>query len=221
VNADYMSDEGMSAFDRAYLLALDDNNQGVVRNTDEYLRLVPADEQVELAMLIATLTLRIPASPSAAEFAEGYARAMIAIEAVETSAGLTGILPGALERMERARAIEPEHVVAALANEFNIASAEGHAALRRHYHRIRSGQLLGSRIAHRLLAALARIFGAEPEDFIAAVRPFGAAPQLNATAAMPRPAGEASRAATPVATPDVPHPDENLVKTLFCGGPNA
>lgn len=223
MSADRMRDEGVSAFDRAYLLALDDHNQGVVKEIGEYLRLVSADEQAELAALIAaTLTPRTPMGSSANEFGEGYQRAMAAIVAVEASAGLTGVLPGALESMGRARGIEPEHVIAALAEEFDIASDEGRAALRRHYHRIRSGQLLGSRIAHRMLAALARIFGAEPEDFIAAARPVGIRPRLSAAPAMPRAAGQTRRAVAPAAeAPDLAHPDEEIVKTLFCGGPDA
>jgi hypothetical protein len=224
MSADRKRDESLAAFDRAYLLALDDHNQGVVKDIGEYMRLVPTDEHAELAALIAaTLTPRTPASASnAGEFAEGYARAMSTIGAVEASAGPTGVLPGALESMSRARGIEPEQVVVALAAQFEIMSEEGLAALRRYYHRIRSGQLLGSRIAHRLLAALAKIFDAEPEDFIAAVRPVGAGPQLSVAPVMPRPAGGARRAAAPVAArSDLPHPDEELVKRLFSGGPDA
>ncbi len=223
MSADHNRDEIMTAFDRAYLLALDDYNQGAAKEIGEYLRLVSADEQAELAtMIAATLTPRTPSGASAGEFAEGYERAMSAIGAVEASAGPTGVLPGALESMSRARGIEPDHVVTALAAEFDIASNEGIAALRRYYHRIRNGELLGSRIARRLLAALAKIFDAEPEDFIAAVRPVGAGPRLSAAPPMPRPAGNTRRAAAPVAAPsDLPHPDEELVKRLFCGGPDA
>lgn len=223
MSADPIRDEGMAAFDRAYLLALDDQNHGIVKDIGAYLRLVSADEQAELTMLIAaTLTPRTPAGASAGDFAEGYERAMATIETVEVSAGLTGVLPGALESMGRARGIEFDHVVVALADEFHIASDEGRAALCRYYHRVRSGQLLGSRIAHRLLAALAMIFGAEPEDFIAAVRPIGTGQRLSAAPAMPRPAGDARRAAAPAAAqPDLSNPEEELVKKLFCGGPDA
>lgn len=218
-----MRDEGTTAFDRAYLLALDDHNQGVANEIDEYLRLVPAEEQAELASLIAsTLTLRTPTGASAADFSEGYQHAMAAIASVEASAGPTGILPGALENMSRARGIEPDAVVAALAVEFAISSDEGRSALRRYYHRVRTGQLLGSRITHRLLAALARIFEAEPEDFIAAARPVGAAPRLSVAPAMPRPSGEVRRTRAPaIVQPANAHPDEELVKQLFCGGLDA
>jgi hypothetical protein len=90
------------AFDRAYLLALDDHNRGVAKEIDEYLRFVRAEERAELASLIAsTLTRRTPTGASAADFAAGYEHAMAAIVMVEGSAGLTGILPGALENMSR------------------------------------------------------------------------------------------------------------------------
>jgi hypothetical protein len=223
MSADHMRDQSLAAFDRAYLLALDDHNQGAVKDIGEYLRLVPADEQAELATLIAaTLTPRSPAGASADALAEGYERAMSVIGAIEASAGPTGVLPGALESMSRARGIEPDHIVAELAAEFDITSDDGLATLRRYYHRMRSGQLLGSRIAHRLLAALARIFDAEPEDFIAAVRPIGTAPLLSAAPAMPRPAGDTrSTAIRAEAEPQVSHPDDEFVKRLFCGGPDA
>lgn len=223
MSADHMRDQSLASFDRAYLLALDDHNRGAVKGIGEYLRLVSADEQAELAALIvATLTPRRPAGASADALAEGYERAMSVIGAVDTSAGPTGVLPGALESMSRARGIEPDHIVAALAAEFDITSDDGLVTLRRYYHRMRSGQLLGSRIAHRLLAALARIFGAEPEDFIAAVRPIGRAPLLSAAPAMPRPAGDTrSTAIRAEAEAQVSHPDDEFVKRLFCGGPNA
>jgi hypothetical protein len=216
--------EGTSAFDRAYFLALDDHNRGIPKGVDEYLRLVSTDLRGELASLIAaTLTPRTPTGASAAEFAEGYARALAAVETVESSAGPTGILPGALESMSRARGVEPEQVVATLANEFGIDSEEGKRALRRYYHRLRSGQLIGSRITHRLLTMLARFFDAEPEDFIAAVRPAGPGSRLIAAPAMPRRAGASRRDASPraQAVDPAPHPDEELVMRLFCGGPDA
>ena len=145
---------------------------------------------------------------------------MAAIAKAETSAGPTGVLPGALENMSRARGIEPDAVVGALATEFDVTSDGGRSALRRYYHRVRTGQLLGSRITHRLLAALARIFDAEPEDFIAAVRPVGAAPRLSVAPAMPRPSGESPRTPTRAAAePANAHPDEELVKRLFCRRP--
>ena len=222
-HADDMRDEGTSAFDRAYLLALDDHNQGVAKEVDEYLQLVPADEQAELASLIAaTLTPRTPTGAAAADFAKGYQHAMAAIAALDASAGPTGILPGAIDNMSRARGIEPDAVVAALAAEFDIASDGGRSALRRYYHRLRTGQLLGSRISRRLLAALAHIFDAEPADFIAAARPVGVAPRLSAAPAMPRPSGDSHRAPVRAALERAgAHPDEDLVKRLFCGGPDA
>src|SRR5580704_5512864 len=108
MSADHMRDQSLAAFDRAYLLALDDHNRGAVKGIGEYLRLVSADEQAELAALIAaTLTPRRPAGASADAFVEGYERAMSVIGAVEASAGPTGVLPGALESMSRTRGIEP------------------------------------------------------------------------------------------------------------------
>lgn len=220
---DNARDRSVTSFDRAYLLALDDHNHGEAKDIGEYLRLVPTDEQAELASLIAaTLNPRVPMSVSTAELADGYERAMAAIDAIDATAGPTGVLPGAIESMSRARGIEPDHVVAVLANEFGIASDEGKRALRRHYHRLRSGQLLGSRITHRVLTALAQIFAADPEDFIAAARPVGGAPRLSAAPAMPRPAGDTHQLAPPTPpTRDDRHPDEDLVATLFCGGPDA
>ena len=222
-HADDMRDDGTGAFDRAYLLALDDHNRGAAKEIGDYLRLVSAEEQAELASLIAsTLTPRSPTGASAADFAKGYEHAMAAIAEVEASAGPTGILPGALENMSRARGIEPDAVVAALAAEFEITSDEGYAALRRYYHRVRTGQLLGSRITRRLLAALARVFDAEPDDFIAAVRPVGEAPRLSVAPAMPRPSGDSLQRPTPTSVePAGAHPDEELVKRLFSGGPDA
>lgn len=225
MNTEDLRDDAPSAFDRAYMLALDDHNQGVVRNLDEYLRLVPADERGELLSLIsATLSPRHPAVETDEDLAEGYSRAMAAIDAVDEQAGITGILPGTIEAMSRARGIEPDHVVASLADEFDIESDDGKLALRRQFHRLRTGQLLGSRIAHRVLAAIARVFDAEPGDFIAAARPVASGPRLAAAPAMPR-AAASDRIAPPVRGDDAStretHPEVELVNRLFYGGPDA
>jgi hypothetical protein len=226
MNTEHSRDGAPTAFDRAYLLALDDHNQGIARDPDEYLRLVPADERAELLSLItSTLVAREPFAATGDELAEGYRHAMAAIDAVEAQAGITGILPGVIETMGRARGIEFDQVVARLADELDIDSDEGRFALRRQFHRLRTGQLLGSRIARRVLAAIARAYDADPADFFAAARPVASAPHLSVAPAMPR-AAASERVSPPLresvaAADGEAHPDVELVNRLFCGGPDA
>jgi hypothetical protein len=213
-----------SALEQVFWRAVDDLNAGRVEPVERYLELVAADQRDELAeMLASVLVTRGPAVGAVDTASEGYARALAAIDEVAASSGATGLLPGALRTMRHARGIERDAVVGALADEHGIAGADGRKALERYYHRLESGQLLGSRIARRLLVSLARIFDAEPEDFIAGARPAesAAGPWRPAVPAMGRGGGEPARARG--RQPDLVgrDPEVDLVERLFTGGPDA
>lgn len=214
-----------AALEQVFWRAVDDLNAGRVEPVERYLELVASEERDELAELLATvLATRGPAPAAVDTASEGYARALAAIDEVAASSGAAGMLPGALRTMRHARGIERDAVVGALADEHGIAGPDGRKALERFYHRLESGQLLGPRIARRLLVSLARIFDADPEDFIAGTRPTEAAggPWGPAVPAMGR--GGADEPPRPrggqpgIAGRD---PEVDLVERLFTGGPDA
>jgi transcriptional regulator with XRE-family HTH domain len=214
----------IDAFDQAFVAAIDDLNAGRLRDDPEhYLRTVPAARHAEFTRrLTALMAARGPADhdqPSA----EAYDAALSAVAA---GAGSAGILPGALRRLRKARGIERDTVIDALAAEYDVGPT-GRDALRRHYHQLESGALAGPNIAHRLLRSLARLLDSDGEDFIAAARAVvRERPPLGSAPAMGRSAGDSEqrRPAAPAAGPrriGPPDPDVELVERLFTGGPEA
>jgi hypothetical protein len=141
------------------------------------------------------------------------------------SGGPAGILPGALVALRHARGIERDDVLDHLAEEFALGAA-ARPTLRRMYHGLESGTLLGSNVSHRLLASLARRFGARVEDFVAAVQPTGpargaAAPMLARGAGDEGRGGGGGAARGAERNVAVPDPEGDLVRRLFTGGPDA
>ena len=213
-----------AAFEQAFWQAIDDINAGRIEHVDHYLELVPTEQRDELAALLAdVLASRGPNLQVTPVTAEGYNRALAAIDEVNSSLGPSGVLPGALRTMRHSHGIERETVVDALAQDFQVESAPGRKALERYYHQLESGKLHGLLLARRLLASLARIFDIDIEDLIAGAQPTQlTARQTPVAAAMGRPA-----AATPVqrrskpARPATVTDDEKLVERLFTGGRDA
>jgi len=210
-----------NAFERAFWLAVDDINAGRIEAPERYLQLVPSTQRDELAQLLATvIASRGPVSDGIDP--ADYVSTLAAIDEVVGAKGPTGMLPAALKRMRKTRGIERKHVIDALAAEYGVTSPAGRKALERFYHRLESGVLVGPRIAHRLLASLAREFEADPREFVAAVRPTGSAARASAVPAMGRGAGDAgTRTSGSRDQLLLPDPDEQLVERLFTGGPDA
>jgi hypothetical protein len=217
------------AFEQAFLAAIDDLNAGRLHgDPGHYLRTVPAARRAEFTRrLTALMAARDPAGHDEIT-PEAYDAALSAVAA---GAGPAGILPGALRQLRKARGIERDTVIDALAAEYDLGPT-GRDALRRQYHRLESGALFGPSIAHRLLRSLARHLGSDGEDFIAAARAVARGSvhersHLRPAAAMGRSAGDAERraAAAPAAGPRrigrPPDPDVELVERLFTGGPDA
>jgi transcriptional regulator with XRE-family HTH domain len=216
-----------TAFEQAFWLAVDEINSGSIEPPERYLKMVPTSERDELAQLLAAvLASRGPVMADEVD-AEGYSRALAAIDEVAGAASPSGMLPAALKRMRKARGIEREHVLDALADEFGITSPAARKALQRSYHQLESGQLLGSRLAHRLLRSLAHAFDAEPEDFIAGARPTGPVARPRAASAMGRGSTEKPTPTQPAVRGQrrqhavKPDADLELVERLFTGGPDA
>lgn len=224
------------AFEQAFLAAVDDLNHGRLHDPDIYLRTVPAARNDEFTRrLSALMAARGPAAGDE-QHSESYEAALAAVAAVKAAGGPAGILPGALRQLRKARGIERDAVIDQLADEYTIGAA-GHDALRRYYHQLETGSLLGPKLSHRLLRSLARIFDADAEDFIAAVRPaIGSAgatggagrTRLGLAPAMGRSSGSDEPARGPAETGGGargrtigPDPDIERVEQLFCGGPAA
>ena len=224
------------AFEHAFLAAVDDLNHGRLHNDpDMYLRTVPAARHDEFThRLSALMAARGPAADDEGH-TESYAAAMAAVAAVKASGGSAGILPGALRQLRKARGIERDAIIDRLADEYEV-GATGRDALRRYYHQLETGSLLGPKLSHRLLRSLARIFEADAEDFIAAVRPMisgavsggasprprlGLAPAMGRSANSDEPAGDARASGAPRGRTVGPDPDVERVEQLFCGGPAA
>jgi hypothetical protein len=222
----------IDAFDHAFLAAIDDLNAGRLHDDPaHYLRMVPAARHDEFTRrLTALMAARGPAGHDEIT-AEAYDAALSAVAtAFSPGTGSAGILPGALRRLRKARGIERDVLIDALAAEYDVGPA-GRDALRRYYHELESGALTGPNITHRLLHSLARHLGSEGEDFIAAARAVvrGSADRrspLRPAPAMGRSAGDLKqrRGSAPVAEPRQigrPDLDVELVERLFTGGPDA
>ena len=221
----------IDAFDHAFLAAIDDLNAGRLHDDPEhYLRTVPAARHDEFTRrLTALMAARGPGAHDEIT-AEAYDAALSAVAAIAPGAGSAGILPGALRRLRKARGVERDTLIDALAAEYELGPS-GRDALRRSYHQLESGALAGPNIAHRLLRSLARHLDADGEDFIAAaratVRGSGRRPSpLRAAPAMARGAGDSEqrRGSAPVAASrqiSRRDPDVALVERLFTGGPDA
>ncbi len=215
-------------FEQAFALAMDDLNSDQFDDPGRYLALVPRARQDEfLDRLTAAVAERGPIAGVDDISAEAKRRAFEAVAAVSASSGPAGLLPGALVALRKARGIEREDVLDHLAADFAIGET-GRPALRRFYHRLESGTLLGSKVSHRLIASLAARFGARAEDFISAIQPIGPTARPTLATAMGRNSNDdvhrrSARSATGPRTVDRlgPDPDEALVERLFCGGPNA
>jgi hypothetical protein len=222
-----MNDPG-DAFDQAFLAAVDDLNAGRLHDDPRhYLRTVPAARHGEFTRrLSALMAARGPAGHDEITSAD-YDAVLSAVAAIEPGAAAAGVLPGALRRLRKARGVERDTLIDALAAEYELGPT-GREALRRHYHQLESGALIGPNIAHRLLRSLARQLDADGDDFIEAARAAVGGPlrSLQRPApAMGRSAGsEQRRGATPAARQRPaggPDPDVELVERLFTGGPYA
>ncbi len=221
------------AFEQAFLAAVDDLNHGRLDDDpDVYLRTVPVARHAEFTRRLSALMAARGPSAGDESHTESFQAAMAAVAAVKASAGPAGILPGALRQLRKARGIERDTIIDQLADEYEI-GAGGRDALRRYYHQLETGSLLGPKLSHRLLRSLARIFEADVEDFIAAARPVtgggtGGRPRLGLAPAMGRSSGSdeptagASGAAGSQRGRTIgPDPDVERVEQLFCGGPAA
>lgn len=211
------------SFERAYWQALDDIQEGAARPIETYLVLVPREERDELALMLSDLLLARGAAPTPSrEESEGYERAIAAIDAVLGDRHQTGILSGALRTMRRARGIEAEAVVSALAKDFDIRGDSGLRALARNYHRLETGKLLGTKLSSRLLESLAQIFDIDPHDLIAGARVSGPVASVKPVPTMGRASGSSAAARHHrAASTDAVDPEVERVERLFLGGPDA
>jgi transcriptional regulator with XRE-family HTH domain len=215
------------AFEQAFLAAIDDLNAGRLHeDPGHYLSTVPAARHEEFTRRLSALMAARGSSAHDRVSDEAYQAALSAVSAVKASVGSAGILPGALRQLRKARGIERETLVDQLAAEYDIGTG-GRDALRRFYHQLESGQLVGPKISHRLLRSLAAKLNVEGDDFISAARAAvrqTAGPGLHAVPAMGRSAGAPTQTApTPSRDRTVARrdPDIELVERLFCGGPDA
>ena len=219
----------IDAFDQAFLAAIDDLNAGRLHDDPEhYLRTVPAARHAEFTgRLTALMIARTPAGHD--EIApEAYDAALSAVTAVAAGSESGGILPAALRRLRKVRGVERDALLDALAAEYDLGPS-GRDALRRRYHELESGALVGPNIAHRLLRSIARHLDCDGEDYVAAARavvrgPAGGRPPLRPVPAMGRSARDLGlrRGPAPGARQTGPHdPDAELVERLFTGGPDA
>ena len=221
----------IDAFDRAFLAAIDDLNAGRLHDDPgHYLRTVPAARREEFTRrLTALLVARGPRDHDEVT-SDAYDAALSAVVAATSGSGSAGILPDALRRLRKVRGIERDAVIDALAAEYGLGPT-GRDALRRQYHALESGTLVGPNVAHRLLRSLARHLDADGEDFIAAARTLGRGParprsRFSVAPAMGRSAGGAAQRRAPARTArsrpiDGVDPEVELVERLFTGGPDA
>lgn len=214
------------AFEQAFMAAIDDLSAGRLHDDPgHYLRTVPAARHEEFTRRLSALMAARGPSAHDAVSAEAYEAALAAVAAVKASTGPAGILPGALSQLRKARGVERETLVDQLAAEYEIGPA-GRDALRRYYHWLESGQLIGQNISHRLLRSIAAKLDANGDDFISAARATvrrAVGPSLRAVPAMGRSAGDSGFSASGHAERTVAgrDPDVELVERLFCGGPDA
>jgi len=217
-------------FEQAFLAAVDDLNAGRLHEDPRYyLETVPTGQHEEFTRrLSALMAARGPASHDVVTSAS-YAAALAAVSAVKATDGSAGILPGALRQLRKVRGIERDTVLDALAAEYEFGPS-GRDSLRRYYHQLESGSLIGANIAHRLLRSLARLFDVDGEDFIAAAcaskRRDLERPKLGLAPSLGRSAGETDPGRTPTDAGGTrralgPDRDVELVERLFTGGPDA
>jgi len=212
------------AFEQAFTIALDDLNHDRLLAPEEYLKLVPQARHEEFAdRLLVAMAERGPIEGIDELSAEAHRHALAVVARVRGSAGPCGILPGALIALRQARGIDRNDLLDDVAADLAI-GASGRPTLRRLYHRLESGSLLGSKVSHRLLHSIAARLGASGDDFIAAVQPTGAPTRPVTAPAMGRP-GLSRRGPAPRHGNDAryvaPDPDAELVERLFCGGHDA
>jgi hypothetical protein len=211
-----------TGFEQAFARALDDLAHDRLADPDEYLTMVPAARRDEFVdRLTAVMAQRPPSTAVPAQ--EAHERALTAVSAARGASGPSGILPEALIALRRARGVERDDVLDHLAAELEIGPG-GRPALRRYYHQLETGTLLGSRVSHRVLGSLARRLGARLEDFVAAIQPTG--PARGALGgAFARGTGDArpggGAAGRPTSREVAPDADAERVAQLFCGGPDA
>ncbi|MEA2222769.1 MAG: hypothetical protein QOH83_1145, partial [Solirubrobacteraceae bacterium] len=121
------------------------------------------------------------------------------------------------------RGVERDALLDALAAEYDLGPT-GRDALRRYYHELESGALIGPNVAHRLLRSIARHLDCDGEDFVAAARAVRRRPPLRPVPAMGRSARDLGqrRGPAPGTRRTGQHdPDVELVERLFTGGPDA
>lgn len=211
---------GNHAFDRAFWQAIDDMNAGEAQPIETYLKLVPRAEQDELARMLAdVLAARGPAPTPSASETEGYARTLAILDEVLGTASPAGVLPTTLKSLRNARGIERDHVVDALAADFEIKGAAGRRELERQYHYLESGKQLGSKLKKSLLDSLAQTLDIDVRDLLAGATPTGET-RLSAVPTMGRGSGAAGSARAAAADDVAPDPEVQLVQRLFHGGPD-
>jgi hypothetical protein len=215
------------AFEQAFMAAVDDLNAGRLHDDPGYyLRTVPTARHDEFARRLSALMVARGPSVHDDVSSDAFDAALSAVAEVKASTGSAGLLPGALRQMRKARGIERGTIIDTLAGEYKV-GAGGREAFRRYYHQLESGQLIGSKISHRLLRSIAATLGADGDDFISAARAAirsSAKPGLRAVPAMGR--GSGRTPSSPVGPLNgqskLPRdPDIALVEQLFCGGPDA
>jgi len=209
------------AFERAFWQAVDDLGEGEAKPIESYLRLVPREQRDELGGMLADLFLARGPAPKPEEGQSGYERALEVVDEVLGSRGTAGILPGTLKAMRNARGIEHDAVVEQLAADLGVEGEGGRRALARNYHRLETGNLLGSKLSRRLLAALASVFGVDATEVAAAARPAAQGPALRSAPAMGRGGGAPPPTPSHPPPPGRPDPEVELVERLFHGGPDA
>jgi len=206
-------------FEKAFWQAVDDADAGESKPLNSYLEFVPTGEQNELRALLAKVfAAQGPGTRPTPAQSESYARALDVIHRVRSETGSSGTLPGLLIQIRHSRGIERDHVVDRLTERFDLGGARD--AVRRAYHQLESGQLLGSRLSRRLLAAIGDVFEIDPGDLEAASEPTGSPPSAQPAMAFGR--GSDRQASVPVESGRDPgaRPDHR-VRALFTGGRDA
>lgn len=202
-------------FEKAFWQALDDADAGEAKPLDSYLELVPAVQRDELGLLLAKVfAAQGPGAHATPAESESYARALDVIQRVHSESGPTGTLPGLLIQIRHSRGIERDHVVDRLTAQFQLAG--GRDAVRRAYHQLESGQLLGSRLSRRLLTALGEVFAIDPGDLEAASEPTGRPPAAQPALAFGRESGRGASASAERG--DDCDTSDQQVRVLFTGG---
>jgi hypothetical protein len=210
-------------FEQVFFQVIDDLDAGEAKSLHRYLELVPAAERDELAdLLAAVLAARGPAGALTSAESESYARALAVIRQASAGKGPSGALPDLIVRIRHSRGIERGTVIDGLAEHFDVGAA-GRRALRRLYHQLESGQLLGSRLSRRLLAALGEILDIDERDLEAASKPSGSSEPSAPTLSLARDSGQArsrTRRRTTVESAAAAA-EEELARRLFTGGRDA